>query len=145
MLLFKSKWGKRIAVIWTQWVTYASGPVWMGKMSGGSGEQKARVMGSSNTLKKELPRWSPSLMWGLWKDRWLCWGWDCHGVGVWLWLLTACPVTLQSFRRQPEKQTMLLASAKLMAKEVGASAVGEVTPGGHCVDVGAWSLGRLEF
>lgn len=40
---------------------------------------------------------------------------------------------------------MLLATVKLMTKEMGASAVGEVMPGGRCVDVGGWSLGRLEF
>lgn len=60
-------------------------------------------------------------------------------------MLTACPVMLQSLRRQPEKQTMLLATAKLMTKEMGASVVGEVMPAGRCVDVGGWSLGRLEF
>lgn len=49
---------------------------------------------------------------------------------------------LQSLRRQLEKQTMLLAAAKLMTKEMGASGVAEVMPGGRCVDVGGWSFRR---
>ncbi|KAM7247252.1 hypothetical protein CapIbe_001205 [Capra ibex] len=37
---------------------------------------------------------------------------------------------------------MLLAAAKLMTKEMGASGVAEVMPGGRCVDVGGWSFRR---
>lgn len=37
---------------------------------------------------------------------------------------------------------MLLAAAKLMTQEVGTSALGEVWPEGHWIDIGVWSFGR---
>lgn len=37
---------------------------------------------------------------------------------------------------------MLLAAAKLMTQEVGISALGEVWPEGHWIDIGVWSFGR---
>lgn len=49
------------------------------------------------------------------------------------------------YQTQTEKKkthTMLLAAAKLMTQEVGTSALGEVWPEGHWIDIGVWSFGR---
>lgn len=65
-------------------------------------EQKARVMGSSNTSKRN----SPDDLHLLREDFERTGGFveaEIVTGRVWLWLLAACPVMLQSLRRQLEE------------------------------------------
>lgn len=50
--------------------------------------------------------------------------------------------TLNRLRTESEKQTTLLAAAKVMTEGVGTSVPGEVRPEGRHSDIGMWSFDR---
>lgn len=131
MLLFQVSGVKRMLMqsFWW-WVTYTHCLVWKtGKIARGPGEQKARAMGSSSTTRKQMHRRSWSFMWGDWSPE------KSGGfVQAEIVLGWGCRIRLNTH--------MLLAAAKVMTERVGTSALGEVTPGGHCIDIGTWSFDR---
>lgn len=113
-------------------------------MAGDSGEQKAKLMGSSNAWKRKC----------LDDLNLLCEESEVQKTQVALLRLRLsqggglAPVAdcLSVIAAEPQdtawKTNRALAAAKLMTKGVGTSALGEVMPEGCCVDVGTWHFDR---